>query len=353
MNDEDLKLWDNYPMIDYRNVPIQLIAPNALGLPMVELPGKVDVPDKPRNISGKYVVIALQSTAQCKYWNNPVGWERVFDYLSKAGYKIVLIDRYKSFGISGHFNVAPKMRDLIDKTGNIEISDRMIDMKYADMMITISSGLAWLAWAVGTPVVMISGFTKPWNEFTKNIKRVHNDKVCNGCWNDLSVTNDTKDNWLWCPHKKNFECTTSITPAEVIKAIKKLEVEKYSVTIPVSKAELVDKVTILDIKLQNIKDQNKLLNIRKEYNELYEVMNNSLGMTKESEEYKELLEVNKELWNIEDKIRDKERKKQHDDKFIELARSVYFSNDKRSEIKKKINTKYNSSITEEKSYQKY
>ena len=65
-------------------------------------------------------------------------------------------------------------------------------------------------------------------------------------------------------------------------------------------------------------------------------MTNSIGITKDSEEYKELLEVNKELWMVEDKIRDKERKKQHDEKFIELARNVYLANDKRSELKKNL-----------------
>jgi len=339
-------------MLDYRNLPIQLIAPNALGLPMIEIDGKIDEPERDSNVKGKYVVVALQSTAQLKYWNNPVGWERVFDYLKNNGYKIVVIDKEKSFGVSGYFNQAPKVRGLIDKTGNIDLSDRIVDIKNADMMITLSTGLAWMAWALNTPTIMISGFTKPWNEFKKNIKRIHNDAVCNGCWNDTSIKFDPH-NWLYCPKDKDFICSKSIQPAEVIQAIKEIELEKDSVSIPNSKGELVDKVTILQIKLENIKDKNKTKNIRKEYNELKKIMKNEIDIFEEDEDYQDLLEINRKLWKIEDNIRDKERQKTFDKEFIELARSVYFTNDVRSEIKKRINVSKGSSLVEEKSYQKY
>jgi len=352
ISDMDLNGFDNFPMLDYRNLPIQLIAPNALGLPMIEIDGKIDEPERDSNVKGKYVVVALQSTAQLKYWNNPVGWERVFDYLKNNGYKIVVIDKEKSFGVSGYFNQAPKVRGLIDKTGNIDLSDRIVDIKNADMMITLSTGLAWMAWALNTPTIMISGFTKPWNEFKKNIKRIHNDAVCNGCWNDTSIKFDPH-NWLYCPKDKDFICSKSIQPAEVIQAIKEIELEKDSVSIPNSKGELVDKVTILQIKLENIKDKNKTKNIRKEYNELKKIMKNEIDIFEEDEDYQDLLEINRKLWKIEDNIRDKERQKTFDKEFIELARSVYFTNDVRSEIKKRINVSKGSSLVEEKSYQKY
>jgi len=352
ISDKDLSMFDNPHMVDYRTLPIQLIAPNALGLPMIEIDGKIDEPDRERNIKGKYVVIALQSTAQLKYWNNPIGWERVFDYLKNNGYKIVIIDKEKSFGVKGYFNQAPKVRGLIDKTGNIDLADRIVDIKNADMMITLSTGLAWMAWALNTPTIMISGFTKPWNEFKKNIKRIHNDSVCNGCWNDTSSKFDTWS-WLFCPKNKDFVCSKSIQPAEVIRAIKEIELEKNSVNIPNSKGELVDKVTILQIKLENIKDNNKTNNIRKEYNELKRIMESEIDILEEDEDYQDLLEINRKLWKIEDDIRDKERKKQFDEEFIELARSVYFTNDERSNIKKRINISEGSSLIEEKSYQKY
>jgi autotransporter strand-loop-strand O-heptosyltransferase len=191
---------------------------------MIELDGSIDIPNKPRNIKGKYVVIAIQSTAQMKYWNNPIGWERVFDYLKRIGYKIVLIDKNKRFGNYGVFNEAPNIKGIIDKTGNIELSDRIVDIKNADMLITLSSGLAWVAWALNTPTIMISGFTKPWNEFKTNIKRIHNNSVCNGCWNDTTINFDPL-NWVHCPRNKNFECSKAIQPVEVINAIKEIELE--------------------------------------------------------------------------------------------------------------------------------
>ena len=145
----------------------------------------------------------------------------MFDFLARNGYKIVLIDKHKSFGTFGNYNQAPKNKNLIDRTGDRPLTERMIDIKYADMMITISSGLAWLAWAVGTPVVMISGFTKPWNEFKSNNIRIHNDTVCNGCWNDTNVRLNMLD-WMCCPKNNDFVCSKAIQPKDVTDAIKKL-----------------------------------------------------------------------------------------------------------------------------------
>ena len=111
--------------------------------------------------------------------------------------------------------------------------------------------------------------------------------------------------------------------------------------IEVSNGELVDKVSILSIKLENIKDENKLTNIKKEYDLLLQEMK-LLKINIDSEEFKELQSVNRELWKIEDKIRIKKAKQQFDDEFIQLARSVYFKNDVRFEIKRKINAQTNS-----------
>jgi hypothetical protein len=123
--------------------------------------------------------------------------------------------------------------------------------------------------------------------------------------------------------------------------------------IEVSHGEIVDKLTILQIKKENITDPIKLDNIVKEYNYLLSVVENDLGISTLSPEYLELLSINKELWIIEDNIRDKERNKEFDDEFIKLARSVYYTNDVRAKIKKEINLKYSSGFVEEKSYQSY
>lgn len=123
--------------------------------------------------------------------------------------------------------------------------------------------------------------------------------------------------------------------------------------IEVSHGEIVDKLTILQIKKENITDPIKLDNIVKEYDYLLSIVENDLGISTESPEYLELLSINKELWVIEDDIRDKERVKEFDEDFIKLARSVYYTNDVRAKIKKEINLKYSSGFVEEKSYQSY
>lgn len=121
--------------------------------------------------------------------------------------------------------------------------------------------------------------------------------------------------------------------------------------IKVSIGEIVDKLTILKIKKNNITDESKLFNIIAEYDYLYDVVFNQLKI--ESDDFNNLLLVNESLWKIEDDIRDKERDKVFDNEFIELARSVYTTNDKRAEIKKEINLKYGSFFVEEKSYSNY
>ena len=126
------------------------------------------------------------------------------------------------------------------------------------------------------------------------------------------------------------------------------------VSIPISVGELIDKITILEIKNKKITDEEKLFSIQKELSSLKNILKN-LNLENDSlmPLYEELLKVNYELWNIEDEIRISEKNNRFDSSFIELARSVYITNDKRFEIKNLINNKFNSSYFEEKSYEKY
>ena len=103
----------------------------------------------------------------------------------------------------------------------------------------------------------------------------------------------------------------------------------------------------------NIIDQKKLENVSKEFNYLKDIVEIDLGISTTSEIYLKLLNINQELWDIEDDIRDKERNREFDERFIELARAVYFTNDKRADVKKEINLKFGSTFVEEKSYQDY
>jgi len=127
--------------------------------------------------------------------------------------------------------------------------------------------------------------------------------------------------------------------------------------IEVSNGEIIDKYTILAIKLVEIKDQNKLKNIQHEYEVLTPVVDHIYAEVSDKDELKELhnnlLDINKKLWKIEDDIRECERAKDFGETFVELARAVYFTNDDRSVVKKDINTLTGSDLVEEKSYENY
>ena len=131
---------------------------------------------------------------------------------------------------------------------------------------------------------------------------------------------------------------------------KEIEKGKGMCFIPVSIGELFDKYSILQIKSEKIQDKSKLQYIQKELDYLQTYIDN---FTLDSMIMKEIKEVNTELWIIEDKIRDKERKHEFDEEFISLARLVYKTNDKRSHIKNKINNLLNSDLNDIKSYSKY
>ena len=127
--------------------------------------------------------------------------------------------------------------------------------------------------------------------------------------------------------------------------------KKITINAPISTGELIDKITILEIKKNKLQDS-KLKNVLKELSLLRELIEkNKLDITEDL--FSQLKEINLSLWEIEDQIRIKEKNKEFDSTFIELARSVYFKNDKRAEIKKTINQLSNSEITEEKFYSEY
>ena len=125
--------------------------------------------------------------------------------------------------------------------------------------------------------------------------------------------------------------------------------------VEVSNGELLDKLTILELKLSNISDVKKLTNIRKEHDELNPLAGQLFDSYGDELKnlYKQLAEINSELWTIEDDIRECERNKDFGSDFVSLARAVYFTNDKRSEIKKSINLLTGSGFVEEKSYEDY
>ena len=127
-----------------------------------------------------------------------------------------------------------------------------------------------------------------------------------------------------------------------------------NVNVEISIGEFFDKLTILEIKSERISDPDKLLNINNELDSLNLLLTQQLFKRDDiTDEVAALKEVNEELWVIEDQIREKESNKTFDDGFVELARSVYITNDKRSDIKREINLKLGSDFVEEKSYEEY
>ena len=124
--------------------------------------------------------------------------------------------------------------------------------------------------------------------------------------------------------------------------------------VPISPGELIDKITILEIKSARMTDEAKLRNVRTELQLLNETWSASAFAAVDiSAEWKGLRDVNGQLWDIEDDIRDKERAWQFDARFIELARAVYVTNDERAKVKRIINDRLGSKIVEEKSYRAY
>jgi len=126
------------------------------------------------------------------------------------------------------------------------------------------------------------------------------------------------------------------------------------IQVPVSPGEVLDKITILEIKSERMVDPDKLANVRREL----ELLQDTWQQTVDNDEtvrgiHAKLKSINENLWEIEDDIRDKERAREFDKRFIELARSVYVTNDQRANAKKELNVYLGSEIVEEKSYQDY
>jgi autotransporter strand-loop-strand O-heptosyltransferase len=203
---------------DFRFVGLQRAAAYILGVDPTETPPRLAISDDSRPIQERYVCIAVQSTMLAKYWNNPTGWHDVINFLKQAGYRVIGIDQKRSHGVGLHWTHLPEGAE--DLTGDRPLIERVRWLKHADFFVGLSSGLSWLAWAVGTPVVMISGFTHPRNEFATPY-RVINYHTCNSCWND-PLSDFNRNEFLSCPRHqgtpRQFECTRLIT-AEQVKAV--------------------------------------------------------------------------------------------------------------------------------------
>jgi len=203
---------------DFRYVGLHRTAAYILGIDPAEEPPRIALTDRSRPIAEPYVCIATQATSQAKYWNNPNGWREIVQFLKAAGYRVICIDQKPVHGTGLVWNHIPHGAE--DQTGDRPLAERARWIAHAEFFVGLSSGLSWLAWAVGAKVVMISGFSHPTNEF-ETPYRIVNYHACNSCWNDPKHRFEHSD-FLWCPRHagtaRQFECTRLIT-AEYVKSV--------------------------------------------------------------------------------------------------------------------------------------
>jgi autotransporter strand-loop-strand O-heptosyltransferase len=187
-----------------------------------------------RPIKNKYITIGIHSTSQLKYWNHPKGkrvqpespyWNELCGMIRKEGYTPVVVEQYDTFGNAPYRNGLPNKSN---KKFGQSLLESMNLIYHSEFYIGLSSGMAWIAHAMGKPVAIIANFTEDWNEFdlsTSDYIKITNKNVCHGCWNKINVDHTfDKHDWYWCPKHKSterqFECHTSITPEMVLENIK-------------------------------------------------------------------------------------------------------------------------------------
>jgi autotransporter strand-loop-strand O-heptosyltransferase len=210
---EDGEFSQNRNPIDFKKIQLGKAASDILGLDFKYVKAKLN---KNSIEKKKRVGIAIHSTAQTKYWNNPTGWQEVTDYLNGLGYEVLILSK-EGNGYMGNYH--PEGAKKLEEGSLENLIDVMLSCEF---FMGIGSGLSWLSWTLDIPTVLISGFSTPISEFEgDNVIRIFNNSVCNGCFNRHKF--DPGD-WNWCPdHKgteRQFECTKSITGKMVIDVLK-------------------------------------------------------------------------------------------------------------------------------------
>jgi autotransporter strand-loop-strand O-heptosyltransferase len=212
--DENLEIDYSRVPENFRMQPMQKTATDILGLEFKEVKPILTIPNVAKK---KRVGIAIHSTTQAKYWNNPNGWQEVCDYLKSKGYEVVLYSK-EGDGYMGNYQP-----NGITKFRGGSLTDVIEDLSTCELFIGIGSGLSWLSWSINIPTIIISGFSYDYTETMSNTWRVINKSVCSGCFNRHRL--DPGD-WQWCPdHKdtnRHYECTKSITSDMVIEKIKEI-----------------------------------------------------------------------------------------------------------------------------------
>jgi autotransporter strand-loop-strand O-heptosyltransferase len=190
-------------------ISLQKVAATILGLDYVEMiPRLAYKPEVPK--MGKYVTIATNSTSGMKFWGK-YQWQETINWLVSKGYEVYNV------------SLEPNSFDNCMQITTPSLESKMDWIEGSEFFIGLSSGLAWVANAMGKHVFMIANFTEEWNEFTNNCTRIVKKDVCHGCWNNPNFKFDA-GNWNYCPiyqgSDRQFECQNSITSDMVIEKIK-------------------------------------------------------------------------------------------------------------------------------------
>jgi autotransporter strand-loop-strand O-heptosyltransferase len=196
---------------NFRQQTLGESAADILGVPYRPVRPRIRSSASARPIAGDYVCIAIHSTAQAKYWNNPTGWAEVVAHLRQRGYQVVLLS---AEGLHHMGNSSPEEVTLLPPG---DLSTVAECLRHAKMFIGIGSGLSWLAWALGCKTCVISGFSYPYTEVADMIRIGARPDSCSGCFNRHPLE---AGDWSWCPDHKNtprmYECTRYITGQDVI-----------------------------------------------------------------------------------------------------------------------------------------
>ena len=199
---------DSYPNY-IQSLPLQQTATDILGLDYVEINYGIFFNLKKNQFKNKYVVLAPESTAGCKEWTYE-GWCYLSEQLIKKGYEVVVLTTKPYY-----------IKDVKCIYGKA-LNESLNILHHSEFLVSPSSGMAWMNWALGKHTVMISGFTPKHHEFQTNITRIINEHACNSCWANINFKFDPGD-WDWCPVWKGTDkqhiCEKSISPLTVFNSL--------------------------------------------------------------------------------------------------------------------------------------
>ena len=188
----------------WRLIPLQQVATDILGLHYKEIRPKIDVePNLLKRSGRKYVCLCEHGTLKAKEWNYDNGWQDIVDYLDDLGYDVVVVGN------------KPTNLIRVQEFTNYSLPEIVSLINNSSFFIGLGSGLSWISYALNKKTIMISGFSKPYCEFTiDNYRVTAPDEYCNGCFNDLKYKIE-RTNHNWCPKNNNFICSKSIRPDSI------------------------------------------------------------------------------------------------------------------------------------------